>query len=734
MFCLHKAFSYSLRYLLLLTLLVQIPVISVSASDKLPLPYRVKRAVAGVNQYWKQSKASKYWDRAKECLDCRKNRPGRQNDVSNPEEPDEEKGVVRQPLISGERKRPERDSRIEIRIEGSTGGLPSRMGNEGVSRTQGAEQNSKIENKEELLVSRDEAKLAPSLLLQAVVNLDKDLVREVLTVHNWNPNESRGYYSGGSSDSFNYYERAKLRVPVLSLASAINGAAEIVQLLLEHKADVNATGLYKVKRYERNFGLSRGSDEGNDNTTALHWAAAFGDSDTVEKLISAKADVNPANKAWSLDSPLLSAIRLNELNVVHLLLNAKADPSRVPSAFSAFDEALERDQRDGGNYFAQALNIQGAVLKKKPTFLQLDWYGNDIERPESWFGIYGDDCRVDESPCRYSNCYHLRFMKALENHNILLAAAILREHHMDVNFRWDGKTPLEYLLYPYKESFLLPSLEYGGTSKKHQTSIEPIAAFLIKSKADVNSNSKSESNGSPLYGAIKAGQTKLARLLIEEKADVKAALAEASTGSLESAVRVGRVPMVDLLMDVFLGGENKEPNCGFQHETLSSIVMEFPSLLWNSRLLNRLALCEIYGDSRWHSGESVLTIGFVPAWKLKRFDETTRNVSNYIRPRCIREVQPFIPATDLAALVVDYILGPIVRPKDQALSNSGASETEDSNSSLTNITIHTGAERDDRSSTHDPESPRDDVSEPEEAQEDPEQEDLAELEDYADVI
>jgi ankyrin repeat protein/catechol 2,3-dioxygenase-like lactoylglutathione lyase family enzyme len=65
-------------------------------------------------------------------------------------------------------------------------------------------------------------------------------------------------------------------------AAAQQGRLDIVRLLLEHGADVDAR-------------------ESGDNTTALHWAAARGEKDLVQTLLDAGADVHGLGDVHALD-------------------------------------------------------------------------------------------------------------------------------------------------------------------------------------------------------------------------------------------------------------------------------------------------------------------------------------------------------------------------------------------------------------------------------------------------
>jgi len=86
--------------------------------------------------------------------------------------------------------------------------------------------------------------------------------------------------------------------------AALNGYADIAQLLIKHGADVNV------------------QNGGKD--TPLHWAALGGHADLVKILVGAGADVNAVDD--SMDTPLHFAADVGSLDTVNALLSAGANP------------------------------------------------------------------------------------------------------------------------------------------------------------------------------------------------------------------------------------------------------------------------------------------------------------------------------------------------------------------------------------------------------------------------
>ena len=94
--------------------------------------------------------------------------------------------------------------------------------------------------------------------------------------------------------------------PALVLA-AMNGHAQVVDLLLQNNASVNITDPAR--------------------NTALNLAAVRGAADIVEALVRAHANVNLANGVG--ETPLFSAARSGQVRVVEVLLRAGADVNQA---------------------------------------------------------------------------------------------------------------------------------------------------------------------------------------------------------------------------------------------------------------------------------------------------------------------------------------------------------------------------------------------------------------------
>jgi len=139
---------------------------------------------------------------------------------------------------------------------------------------------------------------AQELLKQQITAEDLDAVRALLDEHAEKNLANEALYAGEKMGLYLPLEYAVKFAPVQSRAS-------LVRLLLEKKADVNAS---KKK-------------------SPLQLAAQEGDTATVAILLTAKADVNLKKgdlDTWSSQSPLEFAAYYGHVEVVKLLLEAKA--------------------------------------------------------------------------------------------------------------------------------------------------------------------------------------------------------------------------------------------------------------------------------------------------------------------------------------------------------------------------------------------------------------------------
>jgi ankyrin repeat protein len=165
----------------------------------------------------------------------------------------------------------------------------------------------------------------------------------------WHP-----YYRGPASRRL----AAALIVVLLVVLNPMSRAAE--PSLLDAAEDGRSTDVLAA--------LADGADvnaRGEDGTTAVMWAAYYGDLDLVEALIGAGADVTLANAFGT--SPITEAAIQGDPEIIETLLGAGADPNfENPEGETPLMEVA----RTGNIEAAQALLAAGADVNAKE-----DWGG-----------------------------------------------------------------------------------------------------------------------------------------------------------------------------------------------------------------------------------------------------------------------------------------------------------------------------------------------------------------------
>ncbi len=231
------------------------------------------------------------------------------------------------------------------------------------------------------------------------------------------------------------------------LLAAENSHAAVVELLLKHKADVNAANTY--------------------GSTPLHFAALKGSITVAELLLNYQADVNAKNRAG--DTPLHYATNA-ELNA--LLKKNGATDEPLPGSLPV--KRLDKEQMES---FLNAIDAGNAeevekLLKAIPTL------ANAVQDP----------------PFRWSVLHEASSEGRTEIVQLLLA------HDANPNAtNKDGETPLHW-----------------AVRKGHAE----IVKLLLDHKA--NPNAADEKQHTPLHEAAFHGQKEIAELLLAAKANVNA--------------------------------------------------------------------------------------------------------------------------------------------------------------------------------------------------------------------
>ncbi|KAL8674291.1 MAG: hypothetical protein Q9168_001284 [Polycauliona sp. 1 TL-2023] len=95
--------------------------------------------------------------------------------------------------------------------------------------------------------------------------------------------------------------------------AAMQGNPDIIQLLIDHQADINLVASLRGTNHERKF---------NGQRTPLHWACAFGHGSCVRLLVKNGADINAKN--YSDRTPLQGAFTSSNWDIARFLLESGA--------------------------------------------------------------------------------------------------------------------------------------------------------------------------------------------------------------------------------------------------------------------------------------------------------------------------------------------------------------------------------------------------------------------------
>ena len=133
------------------------------------------------------------------------------------------------------------------------------------------------------------------------------------------------------------------------MTAARTGTADVVRMLLDRGADVNA-------------------QETQQGQTAMMWAAAEGHTEVVRVLIERGTDVRARSKTGY--APILFAARTGDLNLIRLLLDAGANMNEeAADGTTALVVATVRSHTT----LAEFLLAEGADPNKGPGFTPLHW-------------------------------------------------------------------------------------------------------------------------------------------------------------------------------------------------------------------------------------------------------------------------------------------------------------------------------------------------------------------------
>jgi cytohesin len=328
-----------------------------------------------------------------------------------------------------------------------------------------------LEANPDLVFSKDESDYDSTALHYAARNGHKD-VAEVLLAHKANINA----------------KNKEGATPLFMAAGA--GSKDMVEFLLANKAEVNSKAI--------------------DGEMPLHAAAAEGYKDIVELLLANKADVNAKDNAGH--TPLDWAANKGHGDVVELLrLHGSLDPNVI------------RDSTLNGD-----LKKVKALIKDNPT-LVFHQDGNG-DTPLIWAALRGhkdvvefllaSGAKINATNNAGETPLHLAAGKGYKD-----VVELLLAHGAGVNFRDShGHTPLEL-----------------AAAEGYKVVME----LLLANKANVNA--KNNAGATPLHFAAKNGQKDVAMLLLASGADINVSDNHGQT-PLHIAAAMGHKDVADFLL------------------------------------------------------------------------------------------------------------------------------------------------------------------------------------------
>ncbi len=248
--------------------------------------------------------------------------------------------------------------------------------------------------------------------------------------------------------------------------AALKGYIEIVNLLIERKADVNNV------------------DE--HGYTALMWACYNGRADIVLALVAANADIDMADEDGS--TALMIASCYGRTNIAELLI----------------EKGANRNIKDNNGYTAIIHASKSGA--SKIVYLLIN-KGKDEDKNKDKLAILAEPGEVYKNNSIYS--------KSKEKISMALIVAAEQNH----------RNIVELLLYELDKAYgesLCYRLAGQGLLKACENGHYDVAKLLIDNKAnlDVHSNDRKKGYISPLYSAIKANESDIIDLLIESGARV----------------------------------------------------------------------------------------------------------------------------------------------------------------------------------------------------------------------
>ena len=412
--------------------------------------------------------------------------------------------------------------------------------------------------------SEEKPDLPPNLLSSRAEEA-ADSNNKCVAVHN--TNFSRGYIQEEARSVL----RARLKYPVREKgnygtalrAASFGGRKKVVELLLEHGADVNAKGSddgtalqaasYKGHEKVAELLLEHGADvnaEGGGYGTALQAASYNGHEKVAELLLEKGADVNAEGGG---NGTALQAASYNGHEMVAELLLEKG--ARVNAEGGENGTALQATSYNGHEMVAGLLLSHGADVNSEGgengTALQAASY-NGHKKVVELLLEKGADVNAEGG----ENGTALQ-TASYNGHEMV--AGLLLSHGADVNSEGgENGTALRIASYVGHEKVVELLLEHGADVNAnrgiHGTALQAasydghakVAELLLEYGADVNA--EGGRYGTALRAALYNDYEKVVELLLEHGADVNAKGSDDGT-ALQAASYNGYEKVVELLLE-----------------------------------------------------------------------------------------------------------------------------------------------------------------------------------------
>ncbi|KAJ6011194.1 hypothetical protein N7451_002606 [Penicillium sp. IBT 35674x] len=354
--------------------------------------------------------------------------------------------------------------------------------------------------------------------------------------------------NGASIDAEGYQSPTALSV------AAQNGHKEIVELLLENNADVNARS--RVEEFPSFSGSIKLSNNTlvdsrslrQTGTTALFAACAQGQEKIVHLLLENGADANLYSK-WN-DHPIHTACKGQHTGIVKLLLERGADVNAELGAIGGTPLYIASNAGfkdlavlliDGGAHINKLVKTYGGVHY---TALMIACIKDHLNMVELLLEK-GADANIQGADCALHS--------ACEKNNLKIVQLLVR-HGADVNFRREYGNSLAYTCSLEVAQFLIDNgadvnakgVISNALVKASEKDHLDIVRVLIENGADVNAKGMEDEHGNALFKASSEGNYEVVKLLLESGADADSE--EPPLNALQAARKAGWDDVTALLL------------------------------------------------------------------------------------------------------------------------------------------------------------------------------------------